>query len=144
MPRGCPALGQRGDAWRSGASRTHVSRRGDRPTSLHVPWGPRLEPIQERDPPASARGSARALLQAAFPPGDLNPLYLVLGVLRVDFEGLPPPPSTPSILPTTGVRAVLPVHGFLVAFVWNLKGFSTLSFGKTNTPQKLGHSFYCF
>lgn len=58
-PRGCPALGQRGDAWRSGASRTHVSRRGDRPASLHIPGGPALEPTRERDPSASAKGSSR-------------------------------------------------------------------------------------
>ena len=66
----------------------------------------------------------RALHSAVFPPGDLNPHHLVLGLLRVDFEGLPAPPSTPHALLPTGVKAVLSAHGFLVAFIWNLKGSS--------------------
>lgn len=144
----CPALGQRGDAWRSGASRTHVSRRGDRPALLHVPGGPRLETTREQDPSANAKGSARPTPRS-LPPGDLNPHHLVLGVLRVNFEGLPTPSSTHShALPTTGVKAVLSVHGcfFLCVCDFHLEppGVQHIVIWKEQTPQELGHSFYCF
>lgn len=149
MPRGCPALVQRGDAWRSGASRTHVSRRGDRPASLHVLGGSTLVNSPRSATRQLVLKAPRALHCSAFQPGDLNPHHLVLGVLLVDFEGLPEPLSTSHALLSTGVKAVLSVHGYLVAFIWNLKGSSTLLFGKTKAKnakhsQKLGHSFYCF
>lgn len=145
-PRGCPALGQRGDAWRSGASRTHVSRRRDRPASLHVPGGPTLV----NSPGSATRQlvlkAPRALHRAAFQPGDLNPHRLVLGCCRwtsrvCQRRSLPPMPYS--------LKAVLSVHGFLVAFIWNLKGFRYTVIWKnksktTKHSQKLGHSFYCF
>lgn len=145
-PRGCPALGQRGDAWRSGASRTHVSRRRDRPASLHVPGGPTLV----NSPGSATRQlvlkAPRALHRAAFQPGDLNPHHLVLGCCRWTSRvcqrgSLPPMPYS--------LKAVLSVHDFLVAFIWNLKGSGTLSFGKTkaktpNTPRNLDIRFTAF
>lgn len=148
-PRGCPALGQRGDAWRSGASRTHVSRRGDRPASLHVPGAPTLVNSPRSATRQLVLKAPRALHCTAFQPGDLNPHHLGLGVLPVDFEGLPAPLSTSHALLSTEVKAVLSVHGLLVAFMWNLKGSRALSFGKTkaktpNTPRNLDIRFTAF
>lgn len=145
--RGCPALGQRGDAWRSGASRTHVSRRGDRPASLHVPGGP---------PRWNSPGSAicqlvlkapRALHGAAFPPGDLNPHHLVLGCCRWTLRVCQGRPLSPShaLLPK-GVNSSLISTGFSCGFHLEPQRVQHIVISKTNKQtnkhlQKLGHSF---